>query len=361
MTRRYLYNLLACFFVLLIISSGSSALNIKPDETLVFYPTVASFQKDTGSWIVPVHAHVFEREMDSTFRRVIIESLQKKYNINNPVQSDVFNKRMTLFMVDNEGWKQVHIKIGHLEFTLHNTSVNGHAEQNVTVSDSDMKQILKQSVSQNRITVEAILPAGDKRQFNGMIFLPGDKPLFLISDIDDTIKISDVRNKKELMKNTFMNPFKPVPGMSDFYRTMAGKGAIIYYISASPWQLYSEFAEFLKIESFPDGAFCLKYIRLKDTDFFNIFVKGFEYKLASIEPVLKRFPKGEFILVGDSGEMDPEAYGVLASKYPENIKKIIIRNAYNQDEPDRYAKAFKNVPKKKWQIIKDAGEININK
>jgi phosphatidate phosphatase APP1 len=39
----------------------------------------------------------------------------------------------------------------------------------------------------------------------------------IISDIDDTIKISEVPNKKKLMINTFKKDFKAVPGYFQFY------------------------------------------------------------------------------------------------------------------------------------------------
>ncbi|TVR27681.1 MAG: DUF2183 domain-containing protein [Balneolaceae bacterium] len=36
-----------------------------------------------------------------------------------------------------------------------------------------------------------------------------------------------------------------------------------------------------------------------------------------------------FILVGDSGERDPEVYREIANRYPDQIKEIIIRDVIN--------------------------------
>ena len=43
----------------------------------------------------------------------------------------------------------------------------------------------------------------------------------IISDIDDTIKFSNVENRAELLANTFARPFVPIDGMAEVYREMA--------------------------------------------------------------------------------------------------------------------------------------------
>jgi len=57
-----------------------------------------------------------------------------------------------------------------------------------------------------------------------------------------------------------------------------------------------------------------------------------------------------FVLVGDSGEYDPEIYGFLARKYPKCIHQIFIR-AVKDDE--RFLKAFKDIPREKWLVFTD--------
>jgi hypothetical protein len=349
--------LLAVILLIAAVTASSIALQIKPDETIVFYPTIASYNKSSGMWDIPVHGHVFEKEEDSYVRKSIVESLQKDFNITDKQTSEIFNRRMRLFMVDNQGWKQLQIRLGSKIFTLQNTSLNGHIQQTVSLSDSEVQNIRKNTGDMRKIELRVKLPEGDKRNLTGTVYLSVAKDTFLISDIDDTVKISDVRNKTALIKNTFYEPFKAVPGMARLYQSFAKKGVIPYYVSASPWQLYSELDDFLKKDAFPDGMYCLKFVRLKDSSIKNIFEKGFEYKIESIEPIIKRFPAARFILVGDSGEQDPEAYGVLASRYPENILKILIRNAYNENEPSRYAKAFKDIPQTKWQIFTLPDEV----
>jgi phosphatidate phosphatase APP1 len=60
------------------------------------------------------------------------------------------------------------------------------------------------------------------------------------------------------------------------------------------------------------------------------------------------------VLIGDSGEHDPEIYGFIARKYPKRINQIFIRAVKNEKKDDeRFFKAFKDVPKEKWLIFTD--------
>ena len=55
-------------------------------------------------------------------------------------------------------------------------------------------------------------------------------PTRVISDIDDTVKITEVRDRHAMLRNTFLREFQPVPGMADFYQTLArSNGAAFHY------------------------------------------------------------------------------------------------------------------------------------
>ena len=69
-------------------------------------------------------------------------------------------------------------------------------------------------------------------------------------------------------------------------------------------------------------------------------------------------PLVDFILVGDSGERDPEIYGAIARKHPKQIQRIFIRSV-TDDAPDgdRYKSAFAEVPPERWQVFKKPEDI----
>ena len=62
-----------------------------------------------------------------------------------------------------------------------------------------------------------MLRNGDQRVFIGDVSLFGKAGMTVISDIDDTIKITQVRDRRAALRNTFLEPFAPVPGMAKVY------------------------------------------------------------------------------------------------------------------------------------------------
>lgn len=166
-----------------------------------------------------------------------------------------------------------------------------------------------------------------------------------------------MRNRHELIRNTFSRPFKPAPGMAALYASWAtNAGAQFHYVSAGPWQLYPPLSEFILSEGFPAGIFHMKYFRVKDETFWDLFKSPERYKPGVIEPMLKRFPERRFILVGDSGEKDPEIYGGIARRHKKQIAKICIRDV-TDDLEARYLDAFEGLPRELWTIFKDPAEL----
>jgi len=142
--------------------------------------------------------------------------------------------------------------------------------------------------------------------------------------------------------------------MAGLYREWEKAGAGFFYVSASPWQLYLPLAEFVRSNGFPQGAFQMKVFRLKDGSRASILEDPEKYKPGAIEPILKRFPRRRIVLVGDSGERDPEVYAGLARKYPQQIVRILIRNVTRENaEAPRYQKTFRQLPRDLWEVFDD--------
>lgn len=335
-------------------SSVIMAISVKKDETIIFFPTVSKLNSETGKWDVLIHGQVFEKEEDSKTRNYFIEFLRSRMKVEqNTPEADIFKERMRWFLIDNQRWKTVKVRLQNLSYKLNRSKANGHFEDQIKL------EVKKESDGKFPETVSytAELPDDDSRHFSGKTYLVPDTGISLVTDIDDTIKISDVRNKDSLLKNTFQKPFKEVPGMGDLYSSWAKKNVQINYVSASPWQMYTMLSEFFQSKGFPDGVYHMKYVRLTDTDFFNLMMAPDKYKIGTIEPLIKQFPKRKFILVGDSGEKDPEAYAFLAEKYPDQVLQILIRDAYPEDGPKRLNEVFSKIPKEKWQSFQNASDI----
>jgi hypothetical protein len=327
---------------------------IKADEQVIFFPTVAHFDQQLDVWQVPIHGWIFEPEENDLIRNAVLRELRDEIEATDAASNELLQKRLRLFLVDNERSKEIAVRVAGGDHHLPPSGSDGHFAGTLALPRSTVEPAL----SDNCLAVRARTRPGDQREFHSTIYCLPPTGVSVVSDVDDTIKITNVGNRRELFANTFILPFRPVEGMPAIYERWARKGAHFHYVSASPWQLYPPLAEFIATEKFPAGDIQLKRFRMKDSGFRELFTDQFEYKISKIEPLLQSFPERRFILVGDSGEKDPEAYAELARRFPNQIARIYIRDVTNESATAmRYRQAFHNVPPEKWRLFKDAAEL----
>jgi phosphatidate phosphatase APP1 len=363
MDRVLLVDLVAIPLVLGILLPGHRAAwaqgvmsSIKSDERVVFFPTEARLSDDRQTWIVPIHGWIFEPEENDALRTAAVRELREVLGLSEKQPATaIFEKRLRAFLVDNERGKRVGIEIADRRHVLPSSARDGHFIGTVQLPAA----IVDEPLAAGRLRYSAILSRDDPREFQGVTFCPPSVGISVISDIDDTIKITDVRDKKELIENTFFREFRAVEGMAAVYRRWADAGAQFHFVSSSPWQLYEPLAAFTRDAGFPDAVFHLKRFRLKDSNVLRLLDDPLGYKLSEIEPLIRSFPQRKFILVGDSGEKDPEVYGVVARRYAEQVVRIYIRDV--TDEPanaPRYQDAFRDVPSEKWRLFHDPATLS---
>ena len=83
------------------------------------------------------------------------------------------------------------------------------------------------------------------------------------------------------------------------------------------------------------------------------FVKGSQpHKEAELRKLLTSFPDRRFILVGDSGELDPEIYGAMAREFGEQVQQILIRKVPGAKNDDaRFQAAFEGLDAARWSAV----------
>jgi len=322
--------------------------NLKKDETVLLFPTNAHFDNGIQQWVIPVHGWVFEPEADSAWRTGMIKALESFIEVEEGTPEEkLFQARTRMFLVDNERSKNINISINGKSFSAPATGANGHFEFNAHID--------KQESCNNWLNIKVIPHTNDTRNFSANVQCMKSSGISVISDIDDTIKISNVLDKKELMKNTFLKEFTPVTDMSRLYGYWQKQGYRFHYVSASPWQLYPALQQFLTDQHFPLGSMHLKLVRLKDQSLLNLFDSPEEGKIPTITSLITQYPDRKFILVGDSGEKDPEIYAEIARRYPDRIVRIFIRDIRNDRQ--RLEEIFNELDKNRWFAFTDASEI----
>ena len=329
--------------------------NLACEDRVVLFPSLGHLSRDGQHWVVGIHGDVFADGKMGLTKRMLLKLLQRAMRAPDAaMHSDLFQDRIARFVALDRPGRRVAVKIGEQVHVLPKRSRrNGHFQAAVRIPVGRLEEGCRA-----RIGLE-VCDDDDRRSLaEGQVYLLGDTGVSVISDIDDTLKHSYVGCKRTLLANTFLRPFEVVPGMAPLFREWADEGAAFHYVSSSPWQLYRHLAEHLALEGFPAGSFHLRAFRLRDHLIRSILMLRRSGKASVIRSIFRTFPQRRFILVGDSGEADPEIYGAMARKYPLQVAGIYIRQLGGpKDAPPRYAKAFRRLPTKSVTLFREAHEL----
>jgi len=153
----------------------------------------------------------------------------------------------------------------------------------------------------------------------------------IISDIDDTVLWTNVTNKLNMalmLARSNHHTRKPFKGVAGFYRALrdgitGNEDNPLFYVSSSPWHLYGPLVDFLKLQDIPLGPLLLRELSVRQV--LKIGEHG-SHKLEQIERILGFYPELQFVLIGDSGEQDPEIYTEIVRRHPQAVRMIYIRN-----------------------------------
>lgn len=154
-------------------------------------------------------------------------------------------------------------------------------------------------------------------------------PMVVVSDIDDTLLHSFIRNKFRKLQTLLFTPVEKrgaVKNMRELMSDAVQQGGTVLYLSNSEQNLYPLIYRFLLHNKFPAGPLFLKQLRkLKDVFLYRkVGVPGI-HKLKMLDQILALFPDKQFALVGDNTQLDLPIYLAATEKYPDNIRYILIR------------------------------------
>lgn len=340
---------------LLLCSLPLHASEIKTDEEIIYFHSSAWWDGEQQHWRLPIHGWIFESESDSLWRQGAMELLKLRLGLsNNSNNAEHLKSRGWSFLVDNEGSKDVSVMVNGSALPLPPSEANGHFQGEATLPAT---AIMKTGISP-WIHLNTIMPEGDHRQFVADIQLVGPEGVSVISDIDDTIKDSHVLDHEELLKNTFLRDFRSISGMAELYQQWQKEGAVFHYVTGSPWQLYPALDGFIDAQGFPRGSFVMRHFRVADGSLIKFLGPSYDFKVSTIDELFRRYPQRHFLLVGDSGEKDPEVYGEIARRYPSQVKAIYIHNVTAEErETERFRIAFGDFPAERWRLFTDGYEL----
>ena len=175
------------------------------------------------------------------------------------------------------------------------------------------------------------------------VFIPSDSARFVVvSDIDDTVMKTGVANVAVMLYRLFVlgaESRTAFPGVPALYRALhAGASGEeqnpMLYVSRGPWSIYEVLEEFFNLHRIPVGP--VLFLREWGLTLQRPLPKrSKDHKEELIDRMVEKYYDLPFILIGDSGQHDPEIYADVIRKYPDRVMAVYIRDVSDSRSRDR--------------------------
>jgi len=335
-------RLVSALVVAIAVGAGalaSSAIFGDPKE-VVFYPTYGV--KQATDWRIDLRAKVQEpRDVGA-----VIAALFRRIPAGDARELGILKARLADFIADDQSGEDIRLafdadstqtpyRIAAVDKTFPSSNGDGVVDGTLTLPDSVAQRLLTQQRSSDGwLTYRAV---SKDHTGIGRIRLIGPTGVSVISDIDDTIKVTKIpAGARVVAQHTFYRDFVSTTELAAIYRDLAS--APVHYVSGGPWQLYRPLAQFLIDGHHPEGSFHMKRLTggirspvtsLENLARFALPSGTVDHKTAEISRIMRRFPGRRFVLIGDSGEQDPEIYRDIQKRFGAQVERIVIRDLTN--------------------------------
>ena len=164
-----------------------------------------------------------------------------------------------------------------------------------------------------------------------MFFKYKNTKIDVISDIDDTILISHTASAIKRIGVLSLVPSykrKTILLTQKLLELINNTPTNVYYVSKSESNLFAILNSFIKKNKLPKGVLLLTpYLNFKQL---LKGKKGKDFKLNTINFIIKNSLDKKFILFGDDTQKDMEVYATVVKSFPDKIERIYIRQTRKQ-------------------------------
>lgn len=162
----------------------------------------------------------------------------------------------------------------------------------------------------------------------------------VISDIDDTVIKTYATEWLRMARLTFLGNARtrlPFPGVAQFYLALQQAGPTaaanpLFYLSSSPWNLYDLLCDFFDLQGIPRAPMFLRDWGVSKMEILPTDHSG--HKLEVIEELMAFYGELPFILIGDSGQQDPEIYTEAVRRFGDRVLAVYIRDVSSETQRD---------------------------
>lgn len=336
------------------------AKQITDNDTVWLLDNTAVRNEKTREWQAEFVAAVFNKDTGLEVSTVVADIAEKVGIGKGKEQEERIKERLMPFMQSILPRRIVNIDFdGVKALTLGPGGRNGIS--------SDIKKVPNFYKNGNIVHSSAKVPKGTNGLLQMETVFAEPDGWGLISDIDDTIKITQTSDPIGILRSTFVSDATPVEGMPELYTFIQDltKTAPFFYLSASPYNLYAFLCSFRQ-QFYPQGTMILRDASWRNLSglLSNLTLGTQAYKVDRMIKINSWLPKRKMICIGDSTQSDPEAYSEIYNKFSGWVRLILIRKVTDiaavgieeKNEPGRFEKAFKSVPKDLWHVFESPEE-----
>ncbi len=334
--------------------------NLKPNQRVSVFPSLGYFDQQRNCWKILAHGRVYCTESIPLGTRILLRGLKRAMRATpEQLASQLFRERIGGFLAKPIAGKRIVLQVGEHRFHLkRKTRGNGVFFGALRIP---REQLQLTPTARGQVPICIVRPSthsGEGDFASSHVHIVERQGLSIVSDIDDTIKATEATSRREMLANTFLRPFEIVEGMPEVYQHWHNLGADFHYVSSSPWQLYQPLAELCSSRKFPPGSMHLRYFRMRDEMLKRFRPVRNNKKVGIIAAILRSLPERRYILIGDSGEKDPEIYRFLANRFPLQVVAILIRNLETRPlDAKRTRKLYSVSDRCEVQIYREATQI----
>ena len=157
---------------------------------------------------------------------------------------------------------------------------------------------------------------------------PPSSTLGIISDIDDTVIVTDSHSPWKMLPKVFLNNAHSrhtITGVPEWYARLTQQGARpIFYVSSSPWNLYDTLLHLFDLQHVVQGTMILRDYGIEKDKL--LLGAHLAHKRAAIDKIMATYPAMQFILLGDTAQHDPTIYYGAAKDYGNRIAAFYFRD-----------------------------------
>lgn len=338
-------------------SRNPFGVQVDPKKDFVWLLDNTAYQNRLGRWKAEFVAAYFVKNSGKDLGEIVAWVSEKISLADDDEAKATIAERIQPLLDSILPAHSVTIDLQGMNVKLGPSGRDGVSSDDLAIPGHDMKD--GQVITSNAINADATS--------TNTIFA-GPKGWAVISDIDDTIKKTLTPSPLGILKTTFAEEPEPIKGMPELYAHIKGKlnNPPFWYLTASPYNLYP-FLRAFRETYYPPGTLILREASWMNlAGFLANLTQGTEsYKVDRIQKVHEWFPKRKFILIGDSTQADPEAYGEAYRKHGKWVGAIFIRKVTGvaemdeakKNNPERFEKAFQGVPESVWHVFSDPSEL----